>query len=160
MGLAFCLLAARCTKDKGISKTGGGECGTVATLPSWASTLNINQLAGNWKITSIYYSRGTGTVHSFDTSYSANQNIQLMANGNGILGPSIPIKWTYSSRQNNFPKMMFFKLNSLFSFSVSSFYNDSLDVSVDGYTDQGFFVTFGGGKNNDWEQGYMDFVKQ
>jgi hypothetical protein len=158
---------ASCTKDTAIPGYNNGDCGTVATLPSWTKTLSDNHLIGDWEITKISYSCGNGSTHYFDTIYYPNQTLKLSTSGSGTLNLSIPINWTYNSVPNNFPKMTLTNINSLFNMPVNFISNNSTDIYIqsnpdayfESYPHKRFFANFGKGLNGNWEQGSIQFER-
>ena len=149
-----------CTKDKGLIKQDSSfDCGTTVTLPLWTDTMTNKLLCGQWKITEINYTSGTGSNHTFDTTYYPNTLLILNQDGSGTYNTTTNITWTFAN--GHWPKMNITNINSLFPFAVNFINNNVTSTSVESipWPNNTFHVVTGGG-NNTWEQVWISFQRQ
>ena len=148
-----------CAKDK---KRHSFSCGSEynLTYPIWTDTMSNKLLCGQWKITEVNYTRGTGSKHTFDTTYYPNTILILNQNGSGTYNlDNNEVTWTF--KNGVWPQIRITNIGSLYPFPVNFINNNSALVSVQSipWPNKRFFVTMGGGSNN-WEQVWVQFEGQ
>ena len=150
-----------CKRDNSAPELKDTPCGTIEDMP-WARTVTRDRLFGNWTILGISFSKGAGAIHYFDTSYTSGVSLTLNSNGTGEINSSA-LNWTFTLPTKGLPTLKITKLNILYPFQVTFFYNDSIDLylqSPPGKINPGFFVSVGNAVSGKWEQSYINFERQ
>jgi hypothetical protein len=156
-GIMLLSIIFGCSKDKVNVDQNLNQCGTVADI-SWISEVTNSNFYGNWIITNVSYSKGSGSTHIFDTTYCPNMSLILNEDGTGFINTT-QLFWELSN-SGGLPKVTISEFDTLFPFSVNFFINDVTDLSIQAPPHSKILFSAGRSVNGQWEHSYINIEKQ
>lgn len=157
-------MLSSCSKNKGSVPdvfANSDWCGTVSDN-SWMKGVHEDSLTGNWEITYVAFSEGTGSsITLYDTVYHPFSPITFFAGGSGNLN-GLTVSWTLDTSYYGIPRLTITNLDTLFPFATQ--FDDTarifLQFPPSTAVGSGFYAWGREILGNNWEDITITFKRQ